>query len=66
MPFVHGDTLHVLAVGDEVIDFRNNVETCLSFEPPTESFKSGYITTDAGRYYASVYGYKWEYAVQEN
>ena len=49
-----------LQISSRIKDFRGESAIVNAFEPPHKPGASGYITTNRGRYYASVYGYEWK------
>lgn len=48
-----------VAVGDTVATFRQEHTTLRGGEPPHKDSADGYVTTDLGRHYASVYELEW-------
>jgi hypothetical protein len=60
--FIHKPTNTIVTVGTRLAFTHQDIRTTVIVEavqPPTESNKSGYITTNAGHYYAHVYDCTW-------
>ena len=59
MKLLHEDGREV-QVGDEVTTFRGEVGVVKSIQPPHKPSSCGFVSTNLGYHYVTVYNLKWE------